>query len=126
MTKTELKAAYVQACVRAGTKPNVSEESMWQKAYAYAEKRDLESAIDAHFRTQKFMPRESELYTLIEQARRGRTGPKESADVYRRYRCGACGKTVGCLVRPSDDTIPWCQSCRRDMVFVSDTPGRVA
>ena len=61
MTKTELKTLYVHACVRAGTKPNATEEGAWQKAYAYTERADFEAAIDAHFRSQKFLPRESEL-----------------------------------------------------------------
>ena len=111
MTKTELKTLYVHACVRAGTKPNATEEGAWQKAYAYTDRADFEAAIDAHFRSQKFLPRESELYPLIDSARRSRETRESGEQDYVRFRCPQCGATFSGFRDPGD--------CRTSVCYAS-------
>ncbi len=93
MTRAELKPLYVEATTRARTKPQRSEEDAWLKTLEYADSRDLRTAIDVHFQRSQWMPKESELRPLIEQAQRSRAIQLSAAKDFVAWRCESCKLT---------------------------------
>lgn len=103
MTKAEMKPLYVDACVRARTKPNQSEEAVWYSKLGFLDIADLKSAIDAHFNKSHWMPKESELRPLADQAKRGRMTLSNAKTTYARWRCpDHPAVIVGDYIEPSD------------------------
>lgn len=103
MTKPELKTLYVEACARARTKPSQSEEAVWFSKLGSLDIADLSAAIDAHFDKSQWMPKESELRPLADQARRGRFTLANGKTTYARWRCPVHpGVIVGAFIEPND------------------------
>jgi hypothetical protein len=94
MTRTELKPLYVEAATRARVKPNSSEEAVWMSQIGHADIRDLKAAIDAHFTRSTWMPKESELRPLVEQARQSRIARNRAPHQLSAWKCCNCGAGV--------------------------------
>jgi hypothetical protein len=103
MTKSELKPLYVEASARARTKPSQSEEAVWYSKLGQFDIADLSAAIDAHFAKSHWMPKESELRPLAEQAKRGRFTQANAKTTYARWQCPIHPAIiVGGFVEPND------------------------
>jgi hypothetical protein len=102
MTKTELKPLYAEAAARARSTPSASELAVWFSYLGNLDIRDLKSAIDEHFAKSQWMPKESELKPLAEQARRSRSSQSSGRTTYARWRCPDHGIIVGDFIVPTD------------------------
>lgn len=113
MKKSELKPLYVDACIRGRVKPNGSEEAVWFSAFGHGDIRDLKAAIDAHFEKSSWMPKESELKPLMEQARQVRiTAGVAVRSTYARWKCPECGIERGDFIETSDHRARKCNGMR--------------
>ena len=109
MTKPELKTLYVEACARARTKPSQSEEAVWYSKLGHLDIADLSSAIDSHFNKSQWMPKESELRPLADQAKRGRFTLANAKTTYARWRCPIHrGVILAGFIEPQDRWIRRC------------------
>ena len=103
MTKAELKTLYVEAAARARVAPNLSEETVWFSKLGALDIADLKAAIDAHFDKSHWMPKESELRPLAEQAKRGRFVQANAKTTYARWQCPEHPAiVVGGFIEPND------------------------
>ena len=103
MTKPELKTLYVEAAARARVAPNLSEEAVWFSKLGALDIADLKAAIDAHFDKSHWMPKESELRPLAENAKRGRMIQANASTTYARWRCPVHpAVVVGAFIEPTD------------------------
>jgi hypothetical protein len=102
VTRAELKELYVQAAIRARAKPQRSEEDLWLKEFEHADPRDLKAAIDAQFQKSHWMPKESELRPLVEQARHSRELRNSEETVLARWECQKCRVTRSGFILPAD------------------------
>ena len=114
MKKSELKPVYVDACIRARTKPAGSEEAVWYSQLGDGDIRDLKAAIDAHFEKSQWMPKESELKPLIEQARRARCSASTGRTTYARFECPDCGIVTGGFIEALDFRVRRCRGIPKD------------
>lgn len=102
MTKTDLKPLYAEAAARARSTPSGSELAVWFSFLGHLDIRDLKLAIDEHFSKSQWMPKESELKPLAEQARRSRHSQSSGLTTYVRWRCPDHGIIFGNFVDASD------------------------
>jgi hypothetical protein len=103
MTKTELKPLYAEAAARSRATPSGSELAVWFSYLGHLDIRDLKLAIDDHFAKSQWMPKESELRPLAEQAKRGRMTQSNSKTTYARWECPTHrGVIVGDFIEASD------------------------
>jgi hypothetical protein len=117
MTRAELKPIYVEAAARARTKPQRSEEDVWLKTLEYAHPHDLKAAIDTHFQRSHWMPKESELRPLVEQARSSREVRNSAETLLARWECGECRATRCGFIPPSDHQPRRCFGIPRKGVY---------
>lgn len=109
MTRAELKALYVEASLRARTKPQKSEEDLWFREFEYADPRDLKAAIDTHFKGNEWMPKESALKPMVEQSQRARTLRATAQQVQVRRKCEICDVPTMGFNDPNDRRQRYCQ-----------------
>lgn len=116
MTKPEVKSLYTEAAVRARCAPNASELAIWVSQLGAADIRDLKAAIDAHFEKSSWMPKESELKPLMEQARQARTAAGYALrSTYVRWQCpDHPAVIVAGFVEPLDFRARRCPKAIRD------------
>jgi hypothetical protein len=117
MTPSELKEVYVRAAARSRCAPNKSEESEWKRAFEYADKTELGSAIEKFFEASShspkgvWMPKVDELRPLVEQEQRRRISRSTDLPMLVRWECPNCTLTCCGLTAENDLAGRKCQRC---------------
>lgn len=102
MKPAETAAIYYEACDAKGYKGNEGQLKIWRQQLGYAERKDLERALELYWQTNVEFPMPAQLRHLVERARRERL---EAADVPKElveYDCPECHAPFSTIVDVGD------------------------
>ena len=127
----EMSDLYFAACDAKGYRGTEGQLKIWQQILGYAEKRDLQKALEFYWQDNKEFPMPAELRHLVERARRERLQVTDEPCEQVEYECPECHAPFSTVVNVGDTRPRLClvvaehnevRGCRVRLIELSRMP----